>query len=52
MKQEQILDDVFGLVDDFKTKLDDLELFAGQASEYLKCCPVVLGAKDAVINLN
>ena len=36
MKQEQVLDHVLGLVDHFKTKRDNGELSAGEASVYLK----------------
>ena len=50
MKQVQVLDHVLGLVDHFKTKRDNGELSAGEASVYLKCLGI-LGAKDAVMNL-
>ena len=50
MKQEHVLDHILGLVDHFKTKRDNGELSAGEASVYLKCLGI-LGAKDAVMNL-
>ena len=50
MKQEHVLDHILGLVDHFKTKRDNGELSAGEASVYLKCLGI-LGAKDAVMKL-
>ena len=41
MKQEQVLDHVLGLVDHFKTKRDNGELSAGEASVYLNCLGIL-----------
>jgi len=50
MKQSEILDHVIQLVEYFKTKKDNGELSAGEASIYLKCLSV-LGAREAVMSL-
>lgn len=50
MKKNDILDHVIQLVEYFKTKKDNGELSAGEASIYLKCLSV-LGAREAVMSL-